>query len=265
MPHLTLEAIARLVDEAPEPEEALHLQTCLVCRRELSEMRLQTEELAQLPDPEPSPAAWTAIEARLQAEGLVRRRRAFPEYTLLRIAASVAVLVMGSAAGVALWSGGDTHSPDTPYLAPPVAVTPAPARAPEIGAVPTGATGTGSVVQAAALEPADPEAEPAVQAAPRGRVVVPAPRRARPGEGTGLREAETEYLRALEEYARMAAAEDADPVTRLATLEGLVRATRSALERAPDDPVINGYHLAAIGARDATLRQLARSSEETWY
>ena len=39
MQHLDLEAIARLVDEAPEPHEAEHLRGCLVCRRELAELR----------------------------------------------------------------------------------------------------------------------------------------------------------------------------------------------------------------------------------
>jgi hypothetical protein len=93
-----------------------------------------------------------------------------------------------------------------------------------------------------------------------------APRAARRREAAAaLAEAERDYLRALADYAETATAEDADPVTRLAMLEGLVRTTRYALERAPEDPVINGYHLAAMGERDAMLRQIARSSEETWY
>ncbi|HEX2190309.1 MAG TPA: hypothetical protein VHG51_15480, partial [Longimicrobiaceae bacterium] len=76
MQHLTLEAVARLVDEAPEPGEALHLRECLTCRRELAEMRAQTEALARLATPEPSPRAWTALEARLVEEGLLRTGRA---------------------------------------------------------------------------------------------------------------------------------------------------------------------------------------------
>ena len=55
MQHLTLEEVARLVDEAPEPAEAEHLRSCLVCRRELEELRRVTSELADLPDPEPAP------------------------------------------------------------------------------------------------------------------------------------------------------------------------------------------------------------------
>ena len=35
MSHLTVEAIARLVDELPEPAEAAHLEGCPDCRAEI--------------------------------------------------------------------------------------------------------------------------------------------------------------------------------------------------------------------------------------
>jgi Tfp pilus assembly protein PilX len=92
-----------------------------------------------------------------------------------------------------------------------------------------------------------------------------APRAERRREAAAaLADAEREYLRALAEYAETASAEDADPVTRLATLEGLVRSTRYALERAPEDPVINGYHLAAVRERDDLRRQMAQT-EADWF
>jgi len=43
---------------------------------------------------------------------------------------------------------------------------------------------------------------------------------------------------------------------RLAALEELMRATASARENAPRDPVINQYYLATVGAREATFQQL---------
>ena len=43
---------------------------------------------------------------------------------------------------------------------------------------------------------------------------------------------------------------------RLQALEQLMRATRRALDNAPEDPVINQYYLATLGAREATVQQL---------
>jgi len=270
MQHLTLEAVARLVDEPPEPEESLHLRECLACRRELVEMRTQTQALARLADPEPSPFAWAALEARLAEEGLVRGRRAAPrEHAWLRAAAAVALLVMGGAGGMAVWSrgGGSGPAAGPDLLAPQVAVAPAPEWEPAApaAAAPGAPLTAAEAVRTVASEPATP-AQAGGGAARRVAVADDAPRAEQRREATAaLESAERDYLQALARYAESASAEDADPVTRLATLEGMVRATRYALERAPEDPVINGYHLAAMGQRDAMLRQIARSSEETWY
>ena len=44
--------------------------------------------------------------------------------------------------------------------------------------------------------------------------------------------------------------------TRLAALDNVMSEMRAALQEAPQDPVINQYYLATVGAREATLRQL---------
>jgi len=44
--------------------------------------------------------------------------------------------------------------------------------------------------------------------------------------------------------------------TRLAALDNVMSDMRDALKEAPQDPVINQYYLATVGAREATLRQL---------
>ncbi|MEO8575124.1 MAG: hypothetical protein ABI556_00425 [Gemmatimonadales bacterium] len=44
--------------------------------------------------------------------------------------------------------------------------------------------------------------------------------------------------------------------TRLAALDGVMTEIRGAMKEAPEDPVINQYYLATVGAREATLRQL---------
>jgi hypothetical protein len=270
MQHLTLEALARLVDEPPAPDESAHLRDCLVCRREMDAMRAQTACLAALADPEPRPGAWRALEAALTAEGLVkpeRARRYTVSHPLLRIAAGLLLFAMGAGAGMVILRPG---SPEH------VAQTPA---APSMG--------TGRVLGIARLPPAradstpvadGAEAEPAPMAAhlvssAGGSVRPQAPRRRPPpltararAAARELDEAEKAYVAALRHYAEIAdPASGADPETRLAALETLVETTGRALERAPGDPVLNGYHLAVLDERDALRRQIDRASESAWY
>lgn len=72
-----------------------------------------------------------------------------------------------------------------------------------------------------------------------------------------LAAAEAEYMRALSRFAQLNYADGGmDPLNRLAALEGIVLTTRSALREAPADPLINGYHLTALGQRDELLRRI---------
>ena len=86
-----------------------------------------------------------------------------------------------------------------------------------------------------------------------------------------LQQAETAYTAALASYAELSGNPAADPVSRLAALEGIVLMTGAALSDAPADPVINGYHLTALEQRDALLRQIdsrsevTEESEQEWY
>ncbi|HET8655466.1 MAG TPA: hypothetical protein VFL93_08105 [Longimicrobiaceae bacterium] len=111
-----------------------------------------------------------------------------------------------------------------------------------------GGVGAGSLARGGADAPPAPrtEAEAAVQ----------------------LREAQAAYVAALTRYSEMTGSDRAvDPASRLAALEGIVLTTRAALKQAPADPVINGYHLAAVGQRDALLHQISRAAApvQTWY
>ena len=271
MQHLTCEELARLVDEPPLPHEAAHVRDCLVCRRELDEMREQTLTLGALADPALPPGGWAALEAALRDEGLISTaapaRAGGWGWTegrpLLRMAAALALFLLGGAAGAALWSnrpGGRMASVETTQGAPvvvhPSAAAPLRVAGPaEVAVVP------GSVqVQGAPVTPSGARLA-STGAAPRPAPVDPVVRQAE----RELAEAEGAYLAALQRYAAIAdPASGADPVTRMAALERMISTTREALERNPGDPVINGYHLAAVRERDALSRQLA-AADKDWF
>jgi hypothetical protein len=80
-----------------------------------------------------------------------------------------------------------------------------------------------------------------------------------------LHDAEQQYVAALADYDQtLQSAAPADPTARLAALEGIVLTTRAALNQAPGDPVINGYHMTALAQREATMRRLV-SNHEPWF
>jgi hypothetical protein len=51
--------------------------------------------------------------------------------------------------------------------------------------------------------------------------------------------------------------------TRLNALDEIAAATRAALYRVPQDPMLNQYYLTTIGAREATLRQIGATLPQT--
>jgi hypothetical protein len=272
MQHLSCEELARLVDEPPQPHEAAHVRDCLVCRRELEEMREQTHALGSLADPELPPGAWAGLEAALQAEGLLSTaapRRvsggwAAEHRPLLRLAASLALFVLGGAAGAALWSHrpGERVADAGPAQGPPVVVHPS-GMAPRLASIPADVPVAG---------PEDGGMQGMQAALPSGARLASNGAAPRPVQDPSvlraereLAEAEGAYLAALQRYAAIAdPASGADPVTRMAALERMIATTREALERTPGDPVINGYHLAAVRERDALSRQLARADKD-WF
>lgn len=107
MEHLTLETLARLVDEAPDTAEAAHLAVCDACREELAALREDVAALAEMPDLLPPPAdAWPRLEARLREEGLIGASPA-PERRStggrwLRAAAAALLFLLGGASGFAV-------------------------------------------------------------------------------------------------------------------------------------------------------------------
>jgi hypothetical protein len=261
MSHLTIETIARLVDETPDADEAAHLAACDACRAELDALRDDVRALATLPDMTPAPDAWDALAQRLAAEGITRTGRAASLWfrPLLQAAAAAVVFLGGLTAGRVIASSSgtsdegvsqgsiaaeDAASQQRTDFSDAVPVTTAAPRAAGGAAV-----GNPSVTFASSEEPAR-------YASPRTADEAAAL----------LRQTEELYLSALTRYAEFATQPDAgDPVARLAALQSIVMTTQAALSQAPTDPIINGYHLTALAQRDATLRQVAAATNDRWY
>jgi hypothetical protein len=284
MQHLDLEQLARLVDEAPGPHEAEHLRGCLVCRRELAEMRAQTEALAALGEMDPPAGAWAELEARLVEEKLIGTPAPARFLGLyrppMRTAAAVALFLLGGASGALLLRGAGSPGRVAVDAAPVTdAVQEQPSSRPNrlldpellivgeaMPAARESADGNGARL---AMNGAAAQAE---ERRPAGAVP---PRRTRPERATraeadraalALVQAQAEYVAALQRVAAIAdPASGNDAETRMAALEQLVRLTSQALERVPGDPVINGYHLAAVAERDALRREMDRDAQTAWF
>lgn len=262
MSHLSLETIARLVDDEPETAEAAHLASCAECRAELEAMTEDVHALTMLPDMDAAPDQWDALEQRLTAEGLIRSRphRFGSSVRMMQIAAALVLFIGGALAG----------RMSAQQAAPMTAAAPADARENVAGAP---ATPSASLaVETAQPSPGDrvpalPDPEPrgSVSLASNGGTAMP-----RPGSmddaAQFLRAAEALYLEALTDYAEQASdVQPGDPVARLAALQSIIMTTQAALNETPTDPVINGYHLTALAQRDATLRQVAQASGQQWH
>jgi hypothetical protein len=282
--HLSLEDLARLVDEPPRPEEETHLRDCLACRREFAALREQTAALAALPADEPAPGTWAALEAALVREALIRPARPRPVWLVhpgARAAAAVLLFVLGGAVGATAWSGragvGTNGAPASAGAgsvqhAERVAVEP---RARERVSAPVSSEAEPERREVAAPRPdgvrlaSSGETAAPVPRSPTPRTVS-APQRTTPAAAARalaeLAEAQGAYVAALQQYAALVdASAGADPETRLAVLDQLVLLTGEALERVPGDPVINGYLLAALSERDQVRREVEAARNVTWF
>lgn len=108
MTHLSLESLARLLDEEPSGSESEHLAECSHCRSELDALRADRDALGALPDLlPPPPTAWSELAERLKAEGLIHGEVTGAPATsprtggrrLLYLAASLALFLFGGGTG----------------------------------------------------------------------------------------------------------------------------------------------------------------------
>lgn len=217
MEHLTGEALARLVDETPLPEEADHLATCLACTAELEALRAQTRALGALPEIRPPLGDWDVLEARLRSEGLIEVPSLLSRLTLaqtpawMRIAAAAALFLGGSLLGAAVTSGRSAQGEMA------------------AAAAQGEATFADDDVDAAAA---------AVRAAEASYI-----------------DALAHYRQLLEQGGGEAVM--GDPSSRFAALEYLVAAGQAAVRQAPADPFLNGLLASTLAEREATLRRIS--------
>jgi hypothetical protein len=277
MSHLSLETIARLVDEQPSALDNAHLESCSLCREELDAMRADIAALGVMPVLEPSPTAWAGIEQRLAAEGLLAAPRG--RHTLLfggtGSNGGAAVWLARAAAVAFIFLGGALVGRALP--------TAAPGTQPDLqaritnGAQDAAQPGTQGGTRQVAAASEDPKAaedneaprvsDPLPSASTQAPVRVAATDPASESGSDALRTlqaAEDTYFSALTQYSEKAGTEVSDPNARLAALEGIVLTTRAALAQSPTDPVINGYHLTALAQRDAMLKQIKATPATSW-
>jgi len=86
---------------------------------------------------------------------------------------------------------------------------------------------------------------------------------------SAVRSAEQGYVTAVARYRQLLAedggdAAGADPISRFAALEHLVRVSQAAVRQAPGDPFLNGFLASAMAERDAALRMVS-ANQDNWF
>lgn len=220
--HLTPEALARLVDEAPSTLEREHLTACAECVERLDALRDQTEALGRLPDVRPPRGDWAALEARMASEGLIR-----PEPNAFTRFVSTPSWMRAAAAAV-LFAGGVG-----------------------VGTVTSGPSAPGAIAEGS--EPGLPIIAAAVGA--NASSVEEAADYVRLKERE-YRDALVQYAQLAEGDGVVP-----NPEARMASLDYAIVSLQAGLQAAPADPVLNGFLASMMAERDNTLRQISTTTE----
>jgi hypothetical protein len=258
MQHLSPERIAALVDEPALSDERQHFEACTRCRADFIAVRRIVAAAASERDRPIAPLVpWQQLATALRDEGVIAAPRgamtsipsdirpitSAPSLMPARDVRSragwqrVAGLAAAAALLVTVGVAGGRMSAGTALLQRDAGVAAAPAGAPLAGAP----IGGGATPVAQFRTPEDARAT--------------------------LMSAEDVYSNALLWLAahdsalapRQSAGSAAAALNyrqRLEVLDAAMATARRALYEAPDDPVMNRYYLAALGAREVTLRRL---------
>ena len=219
MSHLSPERLAALADDLPTPIEAAHVTTCDACTAEVAAQRkLARLAAAASADFAPPVSRFDALVPRLRAEGLIaaRDRRAIATRWAIRLAASVGFIALGAVAG-RMTSGSAI-----------------------VGL--NGGGGASNVLSVSQQRvPAFKTQDDALQALMASQQTY---------------QNAAAYLAAQDTSQHFVGLNSDAYRTRLAALDEMAAASRTALYRAPQDPLLNQYYLAFQTAREQTLQQL---------
>ena len=237
MSHLTIDRLAAIADDTPTADEATHIAGCWDCRAEVAAFRRLARMSAMAPIPLEPLTAWSTLAPQLRAEGIIvdahRRVTASPAggapvIPLADRRPRTPMWMMRAAAGLALLIGGVALGRVSAGV--PFGTSASPDR------------------QSVAVTPAFRSANDALQV---------------------LTSSQQQY----QDAAAFLASQDTSSrfigmnqdlyQTRLTALDEIAAATRSALYRAPQDPMLNQYYLTTLGAREATLRQIGATQPAT--
>ncbi|HEY2850369.1 MAG TPA: hypothetical protein VGI97_10855 [Gemmatimonadaceae bacterium] len=221
MSHLNPERLAALSDDTPTPIESAHLTTCDACTAELvAQRKLARMAAAAGPVTDGPSSSFDALVPRLKAEGLIAApvRRVVVMRWTVRAAAAVVLVAGGAVAG---------------RMSAPAASV--------VAALPA----QGSV-DGLSLDNAQPISsfrtpDDAVKALSASQQTY---------------QSAAAYLAAQDTTSHFIGLNENSYRARLTALDDIIAATRAALYRAPQDPVLNQYYQGTLSARQATLVQL---------
>jgi hypothetical protein len=231
MLHLPIERFAELVDADPSVFEREHLAACATCGAELEAYRrvvaMASDERRRIAPPL---TTWDALSAHLRAEGLIgapmkgRRESVWSQLALAGRRAAAVVFLVGSGLVMGRVSTG-------------LPMNQALALGPLSGASADASRNTANDSSNAATSYATTDDALAV-----------------------MRRAQSDYERAVAYLATHDTSTSENSMeqyrTRLAALDAGMETFGQALREAPQDPVLNQYYLATLGAREATLSKL---------
>ena len=239
MSHLTTDRLAAIADDTPTADEATHLAGCWDCRAELAAFRRLVRMSAMAPLPMEPLTAWSRLAPQLRAEGIIvdagRLDRpgspasvgplpgGAPVIPLADRRPRTQVWMLRAVAGLALVLGGAAlgrASVGVPFPLGGGAAMPA--------VTPVASAGFSSNDEAI-------------------RVLTVAQQQYQSAAA---------WLASRDTSSRFIGMNQDSYQTRLAALDEIAAATRAALYRAPQDPMLNQYYLTTLGAREATLRQI---------
>lgn len=247
MERLTLEDLARLVDEEPTPEEQAILNRDGSARRQLEALRDQTAALKDLPAVLPPPDGWEQLRDRLVAAGLIRgRQRRLSSFSRKWVQAAAAMALfaggtgLGAAFGPRLGDGGTDGAG-------------AAASRPGAAASRAGAAANRADASAASLDIGRAASDLSFATVEEARSAVESAE----GEWVAAYDA---YQRLLRDRGLLPAAPD--PASRAQFMELIRTASQTALHESPGDPFLNTVYVSATREQENLLRL---ASQDFWH